>query len=215
MRPREIVYRLTIAAALLAAPAAAFAQDAIAAPAQKTIGVAKPRIEPSLIVMNARGATLDGGKLTLIGVSANSIIFAERPVRAAGHALTAHFLKEWSGGESFAKDPPNATVSVLSRDGTSVQDAVVVLKSAASDGDKVTFEVQVLEGGLAGADGPASVFIDTLDFPILSALAGGPARSTADQAAWYKSYGDYAAPPPSSSLGPAFMNNGEDTTPWQ
>jgi len=72
----------------------------------------------------------------------------------------------------------------------------------------------VLEGGLAGADGPASVFIDTLDTPILSWLTGGAARATADQAAWYRSYGQYAQPTPSSELGPAFMNNGMNATPW-
>ena len=53
-------------------------------PLQKVIGQAKPDIVPSLIVMNARGATLQDGKLTLTGVSDNAIIFADRPVRAAG-----------------------------------------------------------------------------------------------------------------------------------
>ena len=205
---------LITAAALFAAPATALSEDAIHAPAQKTIGVAKPRIVTSLIVMNARGATLDGGKLTLTGVSPNSIMFADRPVRAAGHALTAVLVQEWSGAASFAKDPPNATVSVLSKDGSAVQDAVVVLKSAKLEDDRLTFEVQVLEGGLAGADGPASVFIDTLDTPILSWLSGGAARATADQAAWYRSYGQYAQPTPSSQLGPAFMNNGMNAAPW-
>ncbi len=84
----------------------------ITAPAHKTIGVAKTQIEPSLIVMNARGAALEGGKLTLNGVLPNLIMFADRPVRAAGHALTAHLLEEWSGNDSFGRDPPNATVSV-------------------------------------------------------------------------------------------------------
>ncbi len=46
-------------------------------------------IVPSLIVMNSRGATLQGNKLTLTGMSPNSIVFADRPVRAAGHQLTA------------------------------------------------------------------------------------------------------------------------------
>jgi hypothetical protein len=45
---------------------------------------------PSLIVMNAAGASLDGQTLTLNGVSPNSIIFADRPTRAAGHLLTHH-----------------------------------------------------------------------------------------------------------------------------
>jgi len=36
-------------------------------------------------------------------------------------------LEEWSDG-SFAKDPPNATVAVLSKDGASVRDAVVEVR---------------------------------------------------------------------------------------
>ena len=111
-------------ASLLCAPALAFADDAISAPAMKTIGKtagpSKTEIEPSLIVMNSRRARLDGTTLTLTGVSPNSIIFADRPARSAGHALTAHLLRESGGNgkDTFAADPPNATVSVLSSDGS-------------------------------------------------------------------------------------------------
>jgi hypothetical protein len=118
--------------------------------------------------MNARGASLQGGKLTLIGIAPNSIVFADRPVRAAGHALTIHLLEEWAPGnedsESFTKDPPNATVSVFSKDASAVRDAVVVLKTPKLEGDRLTFDVDVLEGDLTGADGPASVFIDRFGF---------------------------------------------------
>ena len=130
-----------------------------AAPALKAIGAptsTKPEMEPSLIVLNSRGATLQGDKLTLTGISPNAIVFADRPVRAAGHALTAHLLEEWASGDSFGKDPPNATVSALSKDASTNRDAVVVLKSPKLDGDKLTFDVQVLEGNLNGADGPAA-----------------------------------------------------------
>jgi hypothetical protein len=47
-----------------------------------------------------------------------------------------------------------------------VHDAVVVLKTPKLVGDRLTFAVQVLEGDLAGADEPASVFIDTADFEV-------------------------------------------------
>ena len=57
----------------------------------------QPRVVPSMIVLNAKGAKLQAGKLVLEGVSPNAIIFADRPVRSAGHALTAHLLEEWSG----------------------------------------------------------------------------------------------------------------------
>ena len=59
-----------------------------------------------MIVLNAKGAKLAGRTLTLDGVSPNAIVFADRPIRAAGHALTAHLLAEWGDGapDSFAKD---------------------------------------------------------------------------------------------------------------
>ena len=149
-------------AAFVAAPLAASAQDAIAAPGQKTIGQSsKNAMIPSLAVINSRGASLQGDTLTMTDVSSNSIVFADRPFRAAGHVLTKDFLKEWDeGSDSFAKDPPNATISVLSAEGDSVEDAVVVLKSPKLEGDKLTFEVSVLEGSLSKATGPASLFID-------------------------------------------------------
>jgi hypothetical protein len=176
--------------AILLVPSLAFSQNAITAPASKTIGAAKQEMVPSLIVMNARGASLQGTNLILNGVSPNSIVFADRPVRAAGHALTAHLLEEWTpnpdGGDSFAKDPPNATISVLSKDGANVRDAVVVLKNPKLAGDQLTFDVQVLEGDLAGADGPASIFIDIIGRPLTPLSFAGVARRTAYRSAWYR-----------------------------
>jgi hypothetical protein len=161
MKIEKTFRMLMTVSALFAAPAMALAQDAISAPAQKTIGAAKSAMVPSLAVLNSRGAALQGDTLTLTGVGPNSIIFADRPVRSAGHVLTKDFIKEWDEGtDSFAKDPQNATISVLGADGASVEDAVVVLKKPKLEGDKLTFEVSVLEGGLSKATGPASLFID-------------------------------------------------------
>jgi hypothetical protein len=178
------------AAALLCAVAAApaaLAQDAIQAPAQKTIGgTQKTQIEPSLIVMNAAGAKLEGNKLTFTGAAPNAIIFADRPVRAAGHALTAHLLEEWAqGSDSFAKDPPNATVSVFAKDGSTVKDAVVTLMTPKANGADIVFDVAVLEGDLGNADGPASVFIDIIGMPFTPLSFAGAARRTAYRGAFY------------------------------
>ncbi len=110
---------------------------------------------PSPAVINSAGATLENNKLTLTGVSANSILFADRPVRAAGHVATQQFIMQWDEGKNnFAKDPPNATVSVLGGDGSKVSDAVVTLKSPRLDGNNLTFEVSILEGSLNGASRP-------------------------------------------------------------
>jgi len=152
---------LAAAAMLLLTPAMAQAQDAISHPAKTAIGAPKNDMLPSLAVLNAKGASLQGNTLTLTGVAPNSIVFADRPFRAAGHVLTAHFIREWDEGfDSFAKNPPNATISVLAKEGDTVDDAVVVLKSPKLDGDKLTFSVDVLEGELKDADGAAALFID-------------------------------------------------------
>jgi hypothetical protein len=185
---------------LLCTPELGFAQTASSSPShvplQKTIGQARPEVVPSLIVLNARGASLQGQQLTLVGVAPNSIVFADRPVRSAGHVLTAHLLEEWgTGSDSFAKDPPNATVSVFSKDGSAIRDAVVVLKTPKLQGDRLTFDVQVLEGDLAGADGPASVFIDIIGMPWTPLSFAGVARRTAARAAWYGAATSAAAAP--------------------
>lgn len=161
-------------AALLLVPALASAQapkpapapNAITHPAQKTIGKPAARqYSSALIVINARGARLEGKKLVLNGVMPTATLFTSRPTRTVGHMVTPDMAEIWHTG-SFAKDPPNATVSVFHKDGSNVSDLVVVLKTAKLEGEKLSFDVDVLEGSLGAADGPASVFIDTIWFGI-------------------------------------------------
>ena len=190
MALHRVLYALTTIAPLIFAPLLAAAQTSgtlAASTPNPSNGAGAPmpgkasvkvEVVPSLFVMNARGATLEGQTLTLTGVSPNSITFADRPVRAAGHLLTRHLLEEWSVG-SFAKDPPNATVSVVSKDGASAHDAVVVLREPHLDGDRLTFDVRVLEGNLAGADGPAAGFVDIIGLPFTPLSVAGVARRSA------------------------------------
>lgn len=132
-------------------------------PLAKTIGTPVSQAPvPSLGVVNADGATLADGKLTLTGVSGNIIVFADRPVRAAGHETMDLFLSRWGDGkDSFAKDPPNATISVLGGSDAGVTDAVVVISNPKLDGGNLTFDAKVLEGDLKGVKGPAALFIDS------------------------------------------------------
>jgi hypothetical protein len=171
-----------VVAGLICAPELALAQNATPEPTQKAVGSAETQIVPSLIVLNAHSASLQGQTLTLNGVAPSSIIFADRPVRAAGHALTSHLLAEWATGDnSFAKNPPNATVSVFNEDGSTVSDAVVVLKAPKLEGERLTFNVQVLEGDLAGANGPASLFIDSSNFEVSALQSMFPLHKLATQ----------------------------------
>jgi len=162
-----------VAALMLGAPVAL-------AQTPKVIGTPQqPQIVPSMIVINAQGAKIANQKLVLEGVAPNAIVFADRPVRAAGHALTSQLLEEWSdsSADSFAKTPPNATISAMNKEKGKVSDAVVVLKSPKLEGDRLTFDIAVLEGDIGKADGPATLFIDIIDLPV--------ARRTAHRSAWY------------------------------
>lgn len=178
----RVVYLIALVSGLLFC-APAFAQNATTAPEhmplQKTIGQAKPEVVPSLIVLNSRAVNMKAGKLVLEGVAPNSIVFADRPVRAAGHDLTVNIVEDWTKGhDNFAEDPPNATVSGFTKDGAGVKDAVVVLKSPKLEGDRLTFDVDVLEGDLKGADGSAAVFIDIIGRPLTPGSFAGVGRRT-------------------------------------
>jgi hypothetical protein len=193
-----LTYRTTslaiVLAGLLFAPQLSLAQSSTVAPKpsiplEKTIGQAKPEVVPSLLVFNAKGADLQNDKLVLNGVSLNTIVFADRPVRAAGHDLTKHVVEDWAkGANNFGKDPPNATVSAFTKDGSGVKDAVVVLKSPKFDGDRLTFDVEVLEGNLKGADGAAAVFIDLIGRPFTPLSFAGAARRAGRRVAWRGAY---------------------------
>lgn len=167
-----ILARLAVVTAGLAlgASAAAAAEPANPhVPLQKTIGhVSNPAPVPSLGVINADSASLADGKLVLNGVSGNVIVFADRPVRAAGHETTDLFISRWGDGkDSFKADPPNATISVLGGENDGVTDAVVELNNPKLEGGNLTFDVKILEGDLKGLKGPAALFIDWF-------AAGGP-----------------------------------------
>jgi len=87
---------------------------------------------------------LDGDKLTLNGVP-NVIYFSDRPARKAGHMSLSKFVEIWDkGSDSYKADPPNATLSVLKKDGA--KNIVVELTSVEQRGGSVIFKVAVLEG---------------------------------------------------------------------
>ena len=142
-----------VTAALLAATTAV-AQTAPAPVADQS---------PVLFVVNSRNAKLQADKLTLEGVSPSAIVFATSPSRSILHVATADMVELWRTG-SFARNPPNAAISVFEKDGSGISDAVVILAKANLVGDTLVFDVAVVNGSISGAEGPASVFIDTIWF---------------------------------------------------
>ena len=93
---------------------------------------AVPMMAQLLFVQNAQGVEVaaDGRTLTLKGLSPTTLFFSDRPVRIAGHYLTAEYLQFWKAGpDSFLKDPPNATLSVFETGKDELSDVVVTLRN--------------------------------------------------------------------------------------
>ena len=128
-----------------------------------------------LFVQNAQGAALDNGKLTLKGIAPATIFFSDRPQRIAGHLTTKDFVPFWSEGkDSFAANPPNATLSVLGEG--EVNDVVVELRNPQLAGDTLAYDIRVLEGQMPARGGVCSLFIDVIGMPLTPYSYAGAAR---------------------------------------
>ncbi|MCH7519687.1 MAG: hypothetical protein IH964_11775, partial [Candidatus Dadabacteria bacterium] len=113
-----------------------------------------------LFVISGTSGSLDGDTLTLNGVP-NVIYFSDRPARKVGHISVSEFIEMWDkGGDSFKADPPNATLSVLKKDGAN--NVVVELISVVQKSGSVIFKVAVLEGTIPEGFRTTSLFIDVV-----------------------------------------------------
>ena len=111
-----------------------------------------------LYVQSGNSGSFDGKRLTLDSVG-STLFFADRPARVSGHMDTSNFLKAWGPGkDSFATDPPNATLSILEPNSTI--NTVVELREPKLVGNNVSYAVKVLDGKIPAKFGTASLFID-------------------------------------------------------
>jgi hypothetical protein len=150
-----------LVAVSIAAPFPALAQAPTAAP---TAGPAQ-KVQ-LLFVQNSAGVTIDAAKgvFTLKNVSPSTLFFTDRPVRIAGHYHTREeFLKLWNEGpDSLAKNPPNATLSIVEPGQADLQNAVVVLRNPRMNGNDLSYDFKLIEGTLPKAGNASVLFIDIL-----------------------------------------------------
>jgi len=113
-----------------------------------------------LFVLSVTSGSLKGDILVLNGVP-NVIYFSDRPARKAGHISLEKFVESWNkGSDSFKADPPNATLSVLNKDGA--HNVVVELMRAGEKFGFLYFKVEVLEGNVTGSFETSALFIDSI-----------------------------------------------------
>jgi hypothetical protein len=133
-----------------------------------------------LFVQTAHAVTFQGGKMTLHGVSPTTLFFSDRPERITGHGATEEMVKEWSQGEdSFAKDPPNAVLSILGGNEEEIEDIVVVLRDPQLKGSQLTYTITLLDGMVPSHGGASALFIDVIGRPLTPLSYAGTARRVA------------------------------------
>ena len=139
-----------------------------------------------LFVQNATSMRYADGKLTLVDVSPVTIFFSDRPERIAGNMATQVWVPFWSDGKnSFAKDNPNANLSIFAKD-KALDDIVVTLANPVLTGKDLSYDVKVLQGTIPASGGPASLFIDIIGMPLTPVSYAGVARRTYRRAVIYR-----------------------------
>jgi hypothetical protein len=101
--------------------------------------------------------------LRLVNVGKQTLFFADRPERVAGHVKLVDYLADWTakgGSNNFAEDPPNATVSVFEAGKADNTLAVVTISNPKLDGADLVYNYRLVEGTLPSAGGATSIFID-------------------------------------------------------
>ena len=147
-----------IAAALIATtvPLASLADPSGAAEGQGT----KPEF---MFVQTADDLKADDKTLRLVNLGRQTLYFADRPERLAGHIPTSDYLKEWTaaaGPNNFAGDPPNATLSVYEAGKSENTVAVVEITDPVVEGNDLVYHYRLIEGPMPKSGGATAIFID-------------------------------------------------------
>ncbi|MDX2455004.1 hypothetical protein [Desulfosarcina sp.] len=130
-----------------------------------------------LFVQSAHSVSFSGDTMTLHAVSPTTLFFSDRPERIAGHGSTEEYVKNWSkGDDSFAADPPNATLSILGDDDMEVKNVVVTLKDPRLSDGNLSYTVAVIDGKPPVFGGASSLFIDVVGRPLTPVSVAGVAR---------------------------------------
>jgi hypothetical protein len=204
-------------AALIALPSGASAQAPATPAAAEQSVMQKINL---LFVQNSTGMQYDKAKgtLRLKDIAASTLFFTDRPVRMAGHYHTRdEFLPLWTEGpDSFAKNPPNATLSVLEVGNPDLHNAVVTLRNPRMHGKDLVYDIKIVEGTVPQAAGAAVLFIDifgvwrrharrwaVVGTPAAVASAGA---ATAAAASTEAAAAARAAAPPPAPPAPATVN---------
>ena len=119
--------------------------------------------------------------LRLVNANPQTLYFSDRPVRVAGHILMKDYLQAWNHGkDSFAKDNPNATLSVFEPGRSDNTLVVVEISNPVVDGRDIVYRTSSSTARCRRAAARAR----SSSTGSLPAPDSAPAASAAREAAW-------------------------------
>lgn len=116
-----------------------------------------------MFVQTADDIKADNKTIRLVNVNPQTLYFADRPVRLAGHVTTPEYMKEWTasaGSDNFKNDPPNATLSVYEKGQPQNSLVVIEISNPVIDGKDIVYNYKVIEGKMPKTGGQSALFID-------------------------------------------------------
>lgn len=130
-----------------------------------------------LFVQSVHTVELKGDVLRLGGINPATVFFSDRPERIVGNEPTEDFVAQRGDGEnSFAGNPPNAALSILS--GAEPQEIILELMNPRMEKNDLIYDVKILEGAAAVTGEMVSLFIDPLGRPMTPMSVAGVHRRT-------------------------------------
>ena len=115
-----------------------------------------------MFLQSARGAEYAAGRLQLSGFPETVTAFSDRPFRIVKPIPLSSFVDLWTKSlakDSFRADPPNAAISYVEA-GQAPKTAIVEITNVRREGDRLTYEVKLLQGQLPATMVEPTLFID-------------------------------------------------------
>ena len=120
-----------------------------------------------MFVQLASSTVVDDAAKTirLVNLSPQTLYFADRPDRIAGHLKLDKFMAEWTaaaGPDNFSADPPNAALSVYEagKDDSSV--SIIEITNPRVEGADIVYDYKVIHDAGPVSGGETALFIDMI-----------------------------------------------------
>jgi hypothetical protein len=116
-----------------------------------------------MFVQTSENLKADDKTLRLVNVGQQTLYFSDRPARVAGNLTMHAYLEEWTaraGPDNFAKNPPNATLSVYQPGTHQNALTVVTISDPVVEGRDLVYRYKLVEGKMPNTGGATALFID-------------------------------------------------------